>query len=98
MFGKVLDKNHETFFRKNKICTMSPASKRNRLPKGSDPHRYLGETFFMRSNKVAISALVITSLFGSTLVASAQSQPAPGATNDGTISPGATGKKTQKGT
>ena len=52
----------------------------------------------MRSNKLAISALVVTSLFGSTLVASAQSQPAPGASNDGTISPGATGKKTQKGT
>jgi hypothetical protein len=40
----------------------------------------------MRS-KLAISALVVTSLFGSTLIASAQNQPAPG---------GATrGKKTQ---
>jgi hypothetical protein len=52
----------------------------------------------MRSNKLAISALVVTSLFGSTLIASAQNQPAPGAANEGTISPGATGKKTQKGT
>jgi hypothetical protein len=49
----------------------------------------------MRS-KLAISALVVTSLFGSTLIASAQNQAAPGASNDGTVSPGATsGKKTQ---
>jgi hypothetical protein len=49
----------------------------------------------MRS-KLAISALIATSLFGSTLIASAQSQPAPGMSNDGTVSPGATsGKKTQ---
>jgi hypothetical protein len=39
------------------------------------------ETFFMRS-KLAISALVVTSLFGSTLIASAQNQPAPGASNE----------------
>jgi len=52
----------------------------------------------MRS-KLAISALFVTSLFGSTLIASAQNQPAPGASHEGTISPGATsGKKTQKGT
>src|ERR1700722_3343479 len=57
----------------------------------------LMETFLMRS-KLAISALVVTSLFGSTLIASAQNQPAPGASNEGTISPGATGRKTQKGT
>src|ERR1700722_17324618 len=53
------------------------------------------ETFLMRS-KLAISALVVTSLFGSTLIASAQAHPAPGMSNDGTVSPGATsGKKTQ---
>jgi hypothetical protein len=49
----------------------------------------------MRS-KLAISALVVTSLFGSTLIASAQSQPAPGASSEGKVSPGATsGKKTK---
>ena len=49
----------------------------------------------MRS-KLAISALVVTSLFGSTLVASAQSQPAPGASSEGNVGPGATsGKKTK---
>jgi hypothetical protein len=49
----------------------------------------------MRS-KLAISALVVMSLFGSTLIASAQNQPAPGASSEGTISPRATsGKKTQ---
>jgi hypothetical protein len=41
----------------------------------------------------------VTSLFGSTLIASAQNQAAPGASTEGTISPGASsGKKTQKGT
>ena len=55
----------------------------------------LMETFLMRS-KLAISALVVTSLFGSTLISSAQNQPAPGASSEGTVSPGATsGKKKQ---
>jgi hypothetical protein len=50
----------------------------------------------MRS-KLAISAFVVTSLFGSTLIAAAQNQTAPGASNEGTVSPGATsGKKTQR--
>jgi hypothetical protein len=48
----------------------------------------------MRS-KLAFSALIVTSLFGSTLLASAQSQTAPGASNDGNVSPGVTGKKAQ---
>ena len=46
--------------------------------------------------KLAISALVVASLFGSTLIASAQSQPAPGASSKGNVGPGATsGKKTK---
>ena len=49
----------------------------------------------MRS-KLAISALVVASLFGSTLIVSAQSQPAPGASSEGNVGPGATsGKKTK---
>lgn len=49
----------------------------------------------MRS-KLAISALVVTSLF-STLIASAQTQTAPGASSEGNVSPGATrGKKPQQ--
>ena len=49
----------------------------------------------MRS-KLAISALVVASLFGSTRIASAQSQPAPGASSEGNVGPGATsGKKTK---
>jgi hypothetical protein len=49
----------------------------------------------MRS-KLAIPALVVASLFGSTLMASAQTQTAPGASSEGTVSPGATsGKKMQ---
>jgi len=49
----------------------------------------------MRS-KLAISTLVVASLFGSTLIASAQTQTAPGASGQGTVTPGATSaKKTQ---
>jgi hypothetical protein len=49
----------------------------------------------MRS-QLAISALVVTSLFGSTLIASAQTQTAPGASSEGNVNPGATSvKKTQ---
>ena len=46
--------------------------------------------------RLAISALAVASLFGSTLIASAQSQPAPGASSEGNVGPGATsGKKTK---
>jgi hypothetical protein len=49
----------------------------------------------MRS-KLAISALVVASLFGSTLIASAQSQPAPGVSSEGNVGPDASsGKKTK---
>jgi hypothetical protein len=49
----------------------------------------------MRS-KLAFAALVVASLFGSTLIASAQSQPAPGTSSEGNAGPGATsGKKTK---
>ena len=87
-------------FLEYEICTMLPASELNRLPPVSGPYCNLGETFFMRS-KLAISALVFASFFGSTLIASAQSQPAPGASSEGNVGPGATsGKKTkhEKGT
>ena len=43
----------------------------------------------MRS-KLAISALVVASLFGATAIASAQTQPAPGASSQGNVGPGAT--------
>jgi hypothetical protein len=47
----------------------------------------------MRS-KLALSALVIASLFGATAIASAQTQqPAPGASSEGTMAPGATSTK-----
>jgi hypothetical protein len=49
----------------------------------------------MRST-LAFSALVVASLFGSTLIASAQSQPAPGASSEVNVGPSATsGKKTK---
>ena len=46
----------------------------------------------MRS-KLALSALVAASLLGATAIASAQTQPAPGASSEGTVAPGATGTK-----
>jgi hypothetical protein len=96
MFGKVLDSNHETFFGKSNLHNVA-SFKTQSSAKSLGSTLLPWETFFMRS-KLAISALVVTSLFGSTLIASAQNQPAPGASNEGTISPGATpGKKTQKG-
>jgi hypothetical protein len=49
----------------------------------------------MRS-KLAISALAVASLFGSTLIASAQSQPAPGASSEGNVESGATSGKAKK--
>ena len=45
----------------------------------------------MRS-KFAISALVVASLFGATAIASAQNTPAPGASSEGNVGPGASGK------
>jgi hypothetical protein len=50
----------------------------------------------MRS-KLAISAFVGAILVGSTLIASAQMQPAPGASSEGNVGPGATsGTKSKK--
>ncbi|MDB5639700.1 MAG: hypothetical protein JWP51_4608 [Bradyrhizobium sp.] len=43
----------------------------------------------MRS-KLAISALAVASLLGATAIASAQTQPAPGASSEGNVGPGAT--------
>jgi hypothetical protein len=48
----------------------------------------------MRS-KLAISALVVASLFGATAIASAQMQPAPGASSEGNVGPGATASGSQ---
>ena len=50
----------------------------------------------MRS-RIAISALAVAALFGATAVASAQMQPAPGASSEGNVGPGAT-KKMKPGT
>ncbi|SDT60625.1 hypothetical protein [Bradyrhizobium canariense] len=43
----------------------------------------------MRS-KLALSVLVAASLVGATTIASAQTQPAPGASSEGNVGPGAT--------
>src|ERR1700716_1099402 len=72
------------------------AAPRNSIacPRLETPPPNLGD-LLMRS-KLAISALVVASLFGSTLIASAQSQPAPRASSEGNVGPGATsGKKTK---
>jgi hypothetical protein len=49
----------------------------------------------MRS-RLALSALVVAALFGATAVASAQTQPAPGASTQGNVGPGATSDSTGK--
>lgn len=46
----------------------------------------------MRS-RLALSALVVASLFGATAIASAQTQPAPGASSSGNVGPGTTEMK-----
>ena len=51
----------------------------------------------MRS-KLALSALVIGSLLGATAVASAQTQPTPGATSEGKMAPATAPKKMGKTT
>jgi uncharacterized low-complexity protein len=43
----------------------------------------------MRS-KLALTTLVVASLFGATAMASAQTTPAPGASSEGNVGPGAT--------
>ena len=48
-------------------------------------------------SKFAISAVVVASLFGATAIASAQTQPAPGASSSGNVGPGATGSTVQPG-
>ena len=50
----------------------------------------------MRS-KLALSALVIASLLGATAVASAQTQPAPGASTENNMAPRATTHKMKSG-
>jgi hypothetical protein len=45
---------------------------------------------FSMGSKLALSALVVASLFGATAIASAQTQqPAPGASSSGNVGPGA---------
>ena len=97
MLGKVLDARAaitNEFFGKSNLHNVARFRTQSSA-NISGPYCNLGETLFMRS-KLAISALVVASLFGSTLIASAQSQPAPGASSEGNVGPGATsGKKTK---
>ena len=44
--------------------------------------------------KLAIPAIALASLLGATAIASAQTQPAPGASSEGNVGPGATHSKT----
>jgi hypothetical protein len=93
-----LRSDHQEFL-KMKFAQCSPRAGTQSPTQGLERSSNLPENLLMRS-KLAISALVVTSLFGSTLVASAQSQPAPGASpgasSEGNVGPGATsGKKTK---
>ena len=91
MFGKVMDACAAIT---NELRNVCHGPEQNRMPEVWVHPNQLG-SLLMRS-KLAISALVVASLFGSTLIASAQSQPAPGASSEGNVGPGATsGKKTK---
>jgi hypothetical protein len=48
-------------------------------------------------SKLAISVLVVASLLGATAIASAQTQPAPGASSEGNVGPDATNSKMKSG-
>src|SRR3979411_2686970 len=50
----------------------------------------------LMTSTLAISAPFVASLCGSTLIASAQNQPAPGASSEGNVGPGATSGKKAK--
>jgi hypothetical protein len=78
MFGKVMDARAviTNEFLEYAICDICHGPEQNRMPDVWVRHNQLG-SLLMRS-KLAISALVVTSLFGATLIASAQNQPAPG--------------------
>jgi hypothetical protein len=47
--------------------------------------------------KLALSTLVIASLFGATAIVSAQTTPAPGASSEGNVGPSATGTRAKSG-
>ncbi|HJY90156.1 MAG TPA: hypothetical protein VJ255_07750, partial [Candidatus Acidoferrum sp.] len=71
MFGKVLDACAaitNDFFGKSNLHNVASFKTQSSAKVG---HIVPWETFFMRS-KLAISALVVASLFGSTLIASAE--------------------------
>jgi hypothetical protein len=55
----------------------------------SDSRIFHPERIPMRS-RLAISALVLAAMLGATAIASAQTQPAAGASSEGTVTPGAT--------
>jgi hypothetical protein len=75
------------------------ARARNPNPDGkfSLPHHKPKEEIAMRF-KLAISALVVAALFGATAIASAQLQPAPGASNQSKVDPDATKSNMKAGT
>jgi hypothetical protein len=76
---------------KNRYC----AGTQTRVA-GFDSRIMIQRRHLMRS-KLAISALVVASLFGATAIASAQTQPAAGASSEGNVGPGATDTKMKSG-
>src|ERR1700682_4590656 len=81
----------------------APASNSNRREPKSAPQVLTLAASFIQSrrilmrSKLAISALVVASLFGATVIASAQTQPAPGASREDNVGPGATDTKMKSG-
>src|SRR6478609_11242670 len=73
-----------------------PVRNPNRRRKFCLPRHQTQQEIPMRS-KLAIPTLVVAALFGATTIASAQMQPAPGASSEGNVGPGATGTKMKSG-
>jgi hypothetical protein len=96
LFGKVMDAAQQSrTILEYEICAMFAIRRNATTCQGVWTHSNQLGSLLMRS-KLVVSGLVVASLFGSTLIASAQSQPAPGASSEGNVGPGATsGKKTK---
>jgi hypothetical protein len=82
-------------------CRAAPKTGTRPEPKSAwqvlTPASFIQSRRILMRSKLAISALVVASLFGATAIASAQTQPAPGASSEGNVGPGATDTKMKSG-
>jgi hypothetical protein len=72
---------------------MAPICKSQRLTGTHPVPQVLTPASHPKACSSALAALVAASLVGASAIASAQTQPAPGASSEGNVGPGATGTK-----